>query len=74
MADICNRVQGDVQILTIHGTEDATIPVEDARCFAERLQGQRLLEIQGANHDYTSKEHSEQLIEAAVRFLVSGKS
>ncbi|KAK9830936.1 hypothetical protein WJX81_007966 [Elliptochloris bilobata] len=51
--DMANRLSLDMdgparavrrsQVLTVHGSDDETIPVEDARLYAERLAGGRLL-------------------------------
>lgn len=59
-----------VKVLTIHGTADKVIPVEDGRKFAATLQGNRIVEVEGADHNFTgSSTHLQQLIAAVLNFL-----
>ncbi|HEX7119836.1 MAG TPA: alpha/beta fold hydrolase [Longimicrobiales bacterium] len=39
-----------VPTLVLHGAEDATVPVDEARAMAERIPGARLRVIEGAGH------------------------
>ena len=49
---------------------DKTIPVEDGRKFAAILPGHRLVEVEGADHNFTgSQDHLQQLISAVLTFL-----
>lgn len=73
MVDVSNRIPEHVQVLTIHGSKDETIPVEDGFTFAQRLRGQRLLVVENADHNYSQPSHSEQMIKAAVDFLTGKK-
>lgn len=60
------------QVLTIHGSDDETIPVADAHAYAERLAGGRLLVVDGADHNYTTPGAADTLISAAVRHIAGG--
>lgn len=49
---------------------DTTIRVEDGRKFAVTLPGNRLVEVQGADHNFTgSADHLQQLTQAVLGFL-----
>ena len=72
MAAVCAKIPPQMAVLTIHGTEDATIPVQDAHSFAKLLPGNRLVAMEGADHNYTKAEHSSRLIELVVDFLTVG--
>ena len=74
MADVCSRIPDSVEVLTIHGTADTRIPVEDAHSFAEQLKGSRLVTIIDADHKFTQKDHAQTMIAQAVAFVSGGKS
>ncbi len=40
------------RVLTIHGSADATIPVEDAHSFHARIPNSALCIVDGADHNY----------------------
>lgn len=40
------------RLLTIHGSADTTIPVEDAHSFHERIANSELCIVDGADHNY----------------------
>lgn len=69
MSEICSRINPKTTVLTIHGDEDATIPVADAHSFAERLPGKKLIIIKGGDHNFSKKQHSDQLIQILVEFF-----
>ncbi|CAG9460532.1 unnamed protein product [Pedinophyceae sp. YPF-701] len=56
--------------LTIHGSADQTIPVEDAYAFHRCIQKHTLLVIPGADHNFTSEREAEAMMSAAVNFVV----
>ena len=71
MAEICSQISPDIRILNVHGSHDATIPVEDARSFAKNIPDSRLVIIEGADHNYTNKEHAAQLVQLISDFFSS---
>lgn len=62
------------RVLTIHGTADATIPIEDGRAFAQFIAQHELMEIEGCNHMFGNQAHAEQMIEKVVQYVVKGAS
>lgn len=40
------------KIFMIHGSADATIPVEDARSFHKNISNSELFVVEGADHNY----------------------
>ena len=57
------------QVLTVHGSDDETIPVADAHAYAERLAGGRLLVVDGGDHNYRAPGAADALISAAVAHI-----
>lgn len=55
-------------------TADKTIPVEDGRQFAAVLPGHHLVEVEGADHNFTGNpDHLQHLITAVLDFLQQHK-
>jgi pimeloyl-ACP methyl ester carboxylesterase len=60
------------KVLTIHGTADSVIPVEDGRKFAAHINGSSYVEVAGADHNFRAEPVLvQQLVEAVVHFLQS---
>jgi len=64
----------DVDVLTIHGTADKTVPVEDARIYHDILSARRpgthkLELVDGADHIYTGR--SDDVVGLIVHWLES---
>ena len=57
------------RFLTVHGSADKTIPVEDAHEFANHIPNHKLHVIEGANHNYTA--HRKEVADAVVDFITS---
>ncbi|KAF6169764.1 hypothetical protein GIB67_004156 [Kingdonia uniflora] len=55
------------RVLTVHGSMDEVIPVEDASEFAKIISNHKLHIVEGANHCYT--EHEVELAEAVLDFI-----
>lgn len=55
------------RLLTVHGSADTTIPVEDAYEFAKLIPNHKLHIIEGANHNYTA--HRKEVADAVVSFI-----
>ena len=54
------------QIVTIHGSADAVIPLEDARRFQESVPRHRLVVVDGADHNFRNPAHAAQLVAAVA--------
>lgn len=58
---MCHRV------LTVHGSADQIISVEDASEFAKIIPNHKLHIIEGADHSYTN--HQDELASVTVNFI-----
>ncbi|MCI27166.1 alpha/beta-hydrolases superfamily protein, partial [Trifolium medium] len=54
-------------VLTIQGSSDEIIPVQDAHEFAKIIPNHKLHIIEGADHAYTN--HQDELSSVAVSFI-----
>lgn len=59
------------RVLTVHGSADEVIPVEDAFEFAKLIPNHKLHIVEGANHCYTA--HQEELASVMLDFLKSNQ-
>ena len=55
------------RVLTVHGSADEIIPVEDALEFAKIIPNHKLRIVEGADHGYTS--HQAELASVIVEFI-----
>lgn len=67
MHDACLSIDKRCRVLTVHGTADEVIPVEDAREFAKIIPNHKLQLVEGANHGYSS--HQDELASAILPFV-----
>ncbi|PIN10050.1 putative esterase [Handroanthus impetiginosus] len=67
MHEACLSIDGKCRVLTVHGSADEVIPVEDALEFAKIIPNHRLQIIEGANHGYSS--HQDQLTSTVLPFI-----
>ncbi|XP_050129190.1 uncharacterized protein LOC126605793 isoform X1 [Malus sylvestris] len=67
MHQSCLQIDKECRVVTIHGTADEVIPVEDALEFAKIIHNHKLHLIEGANHSYTS--HQAELASLVVDFI-----
>ena len=56
-------------MLTVHGTADETIPVEDGRSFDKVIINHALVLVEGADHRFSK--HREDLQEIVSSFIKS---
>lgn len=56
-------------MLTIHGTEDETIPVADAHEFNKVLLNNELVVVEGATHRFATEPEQEAVMKALNRYL-----
>ncbi|EXB38856.1 hypothetical protein L484_027290 [Morus notabilis] len=63
----CLAIDKECRVLTIHGSADDIIPVEDAFEFAKIIPNHKLRIVEGADHGYTA--HLAELASIAVGFI-----
>ncbi|KAI3814482.1 hypothetical protein L1987_14122 [Smallanthus sonchifolius] len=61
------KIDPDCRVLTVHGSADEIIPVEDALEFAKIIPNHELKIIEGANHGYTN--HRDKLVSVVLDFI-----
>ncbi|KAH7533643.1 hypothetical protein FEM48_Zijuj04G0153400 [Ziziphus jujuba var. spinosa] len=59
MHEACLHIDKDGRVLTVHGTADEIVPVEDAYEFAKIIPNHKLHIIKKAGHGYTNKHRAE---------------
>ncbi|KAJ0964495.1 hypothetical protein J5N97_025633 [Dioscorea zingiberensis] len=67
MRAACTCINKECRVLTVHGSADEIVPVEDAKEFAKLIPNHKLHIIEGANHNYTS--HQIELASTVLDFL-----
>ncbi|XP_017604971.1 uncharacterized protein LOC108451796 isoform X1 [Gossypium arboreum] len=69
MHEACLKIDKECRVLTVHGSADEIISVEDALEFAKVIPNHQLHITEGANHGYTS--HQTELASTVVKFITS---
>ncbi|XP_038699775.1 uncharacterized protein LOC119997065 isoform X2 [Tripterygium wilfordii] len=69
MHETCFLIDPNCRVLTIHGSDDEIIPVEDAVEFSKIIPNHKLHIMEGANHGYTS--HQAELSSIVLNFIKS---
>ncbi|KAL6974544.1 hypothetical protein U1Q18_028730 [Sarracenia purpurea var. burkii] len=72
MHEACLKIDKKTRVLTVHGTMDEIIPLEDAFEFAKIIPNHKVQTIEGANHNYTS--HQPELASVVLPFIKDGLS
>ncbi|XVF88767.1 hypothetical protein PTKIN_Ptkin19aG0078100 [Pterospermum kingtungense] len=67
MHEACLKIPRECRVLTVHGSADKTIPVEDALEFAKIIPNHKLHIVEGADHNYTS--HQTELASVVLSYL-----
>lgn len=57
------------RVLTVHGTEDEIIPVDDAKEFDKIISNHKLYILEGADHNYTAELHQVELATVVLDFI-----
>ncbi|KAM7515643.1 hypothetical protein LguiA_005226 [Lonicera macranthoides] len=70
MHEACLQIDKECRVLTVHGSDDEAIPVEDAYEFDKIIPNHKLHIVEGADHGYTS--HQPQLVSLVVPFIKDG--
>ncbi|XP_043708608.1 uncharacterized protein LOC122657879 [Telopea speciosissima] len=66
----CLSIQKDCRVLTVHGSKDEVIPVEDALEFAKVIPNHKLQIVEGADHGYNA--HQADLTSIVLEFIMAG--
>ena len=69
MTEACAKVGPRTLVLTVHGTEDESVPVSNAGLYHNALAGSRLELLQGADHCFTDPEQRRKLLGFVVGFV-----
>ncbi|XP_059640807.1 uncharacterized protein LOC132282972 isoform X2 [Cornus florida] len=67
MHEACLKIDEECRVLTVHGSADEIIPVEDALEFAKIIPNHKLHIVEGADHCYTS--HQTDLASIVLPFI-----
>ncbi|KAG2329724.1 hypothetical protein Bca52824_000904 [Brassica carinata] len=67
MHEACLMIDKDCRVLTVHGSDDEVIPVQDAKEFAKIIPNHKLEIVEGADHRYI--DHQSQLVSTVMEFI-----
>ncbi|KAJ0864744.1 putative feruloyl esterase [Helianthus annuus] len=67
MHEACLQIDKDCKVLTIHGSDDSIVRVEEALEFAKVIPNHKLHIIKGANHGFSK--HQDELISNVLSFI-----
>uniref|UniRef100_A0A7N0T2E0 Serine aminopeptidase S33 domain-containing protein n=1 Tax=Kalanchoe fedtschenkoi TaxID=63787 RepID=A0A7N0T2E0_KALFE len=70
MHEACMAIDKSCRVLTVHGSADEVIPVEDGKEFAKIIPNHRLHIIDGADHCYS--QNQAELVSVVVDFIKAG--
>ncbi|XP_024963130.1 uncharacterized protein LOC112503299 isoform X2 [Cynara cardunculus var. scolymus] len=68
----CQLIPQNCRVLTIHGSADKIVGMEDGLEFAKHILNHQLHIINGADHEYTS--HQDELASAVLHFVKAGSN
>ncbi|CAN4128388.1 unnamed protein product [Withania somnifera] len=66
----CQSIPHKCRVLTVHGSKDEMVPVEDAMEFAKNVPNHKVQVIEGADHEFTL--HQDELSSVVVAFVKAG--
>ncbi|GMY36316.1 non-heme chloroperoxidase-like isoform X2 [Fagus crenata] len=69
MHEACLQIDKECRVLTVHGSADEVIPVQDALEFAKIIPNHKLHVVEGADHGYTS--YQAELVPVVLNFIKS---
>ncbi|XP_057478334.1 putative uncharacterized protein YDL057W [Actinidia eriantha] len=67
MHEACLSIPNSCRVLTVHGSIDEMVPVEDAYKFNKYISNHKLRIIEGADHEFTS--HQDELASIVLDFI-----
>ena len=71
MAAQCEKIT-IAEVLTLHGSADATVPPEDAASYAKAVRNHMLCMVEGADHNFRSREHVDKAVKKVVDYICGG--
>ncbi|KAA8523256.1 hypothetical protein F0562_009679 [Nyssa sinensis] len=71
MHEACLLIDKECRVLTVHGSADEVIPVEDALEFSKIIPNHKLQIVEGSDHGYTS--YQAELISIVLPFIKEGR-
>ncbi|KAG1674425.1 hypothetical protein FOA52_012952 [Chlamydomonas sp. UWO 241] len=71
MVAVCSKITL-AEVLTVHGSGDTVIPIEDAQAFASAIRQHQLLVVEGADHNFRTPAHAEEAVRKIVAFIEGG--
>jgi pimeloyl-ACP methyl ester carboxylesterase len=72
MGACCDAIKKSA-IALIHGTEDTTIPYQDAATFHTHIPGSQLHLMEGACHNFRNPEHAKRLVHIITDYIITGQ-
>ncbi|KAM6583459.1 hypothetical protein CsatB_010461 [Cannabis sativa] len=63
----CLKISDDCRVLTVHGSADKTIPVDDAIEFSKIIKNHKLQIVEGADHRFS--DHQAELASIVTEFI-----
>ncbi|XP_004291046.1 PREDICTED: uncharacterized protein LOC101311344 [Fragaria vesca subsp. vesca] len=63
----CQSIDQNCRVLTVHGSMDKTVPVEDAYEYNKFIPNHKLYIVEGADHEFTS--HQNELASIVLGFI-----
>ncbi|CAA7055866.1 unnamed protein product [Microthlaspi erraticum] len=69
MNQTCLRISKGCKVLTVHGSDDDAVPVEEAKEFAKIIPNHKLEILQGADHSFS--QHRSLLASTVIEFIKS---
>ncbi|KAL3500763.1 hypothetical protein ACH5RR_039856 [Cinchona calisaya] len=66
----CQRIHKNCRVLTVHGSIDELVPVNDAKEFAKHIPNHKLEIFEGSDHEFTS--HQDKLASVVLNFVMNG--
>lgn len=72
VAAACAAIPADTRVLTVHGTDDADVPLPEAHKFAAAIRSHELLVVEGGDHTFSAMGALLQLVPPVVAFLKEG--
>ncbi|GJT30091.1 putative alpha/beta hydrolases superfamily protein [Tanacetum coccineum] len=67
MHEACLQIDKDCKVLTVHGSDDSVVRVEEALGFAKVIPNHKLQIIEGADHSFS--EHRDDLTSIVLSFI-----
>lgn len=70
MHEACLHIDKECRVLTVHGSADEVVPLEDALSYDKTIPNHKIHIVKGADHCYTS--HQDELAPVVLPFIKGG--